>query len=337
MDKFNLRKVILEEYRQIEDGLKLGREVDLPEGLRFQSVMISGMGGSALPADVLNILVRDSLKNKGKREEVFEIYQNRTYELPAEAYRNSLNIICSYSGNTEETIASFREALDAELPCVALSNGGKIEEMSKEFGIPHIKIPYPFENFQPRMATGYFVFVIWGILEKIGAVNEFATGNLPENLKKFAEEKEVFGKELAEELVKKTPVVYSTDELRALAMIWKIKFNENSKTPAFWNYFPELNHNEMVGFTNPQADFHFIILRDKDTHPQNLKRMETLAELMREKNLESSVIDLTGETMAEKVFTTLCLGDWVSYYLALQYGIDPTPVDMVEEFKKRIA
>ncbi|MDD3498333.1 MAG: bifunctional phosphoglucose/phosphomannose isomerase [Candidatus Moranbacteria bacterium] len=331
VDKFNLRKVILDEYLQIEEGLKLGGGIKFNSD--FKSITISGMGGSALPGNVLRIFINSTFKDSGKKR--LEVFQNRFYILPPEAYENSLNFICSYSGNTEETISSFEEALENDLPCVGISNGGKIEEMCKNNGVPHIKIPYPYENFQPRMATGYFIFSIFQVLINSKLV-EFDTGKLSgvsQKLKKITEDSEEHGKNIAHKLVGKTPVIYSSTYFKALALIWKIKINENSKTPAFWNFFPELNHNEMVGFTNPQADFFFIMLKDKDDHPQNIKRFEVMADLMRQKGIGTEIIDMKGDDLFEKVFSTLYLGDWVSYYLALNYGQDPTPVDMVEEFK----
>lgn len=331
VDKFNLKKVILDEYAQIEDGLALGRDIKVDGN--FKSITISGMGGSALPGNVLRIFVNSTFKDSEKKR--LEIYQNRFYALPPEAYENSLNFICSYSGNTEETIASFEEALKNNLPCVGLSNGGKIEEMCNENGIPHIKIPYPYENFQPRMATGYFVFSIFQVLVNQGLI-EFDVKELSqiaENLKKEIVALEEKGKDLAKKIVGKTPVIYSSTKFKAVANIWKIKINENAKTPAFWNYFPELNHNEMVGFTNPQADFYFIMIRDNEDHPQNKKRFDVMEEMMKKKNMGTEIIEMKGENIFEKVFQSLYLGDWTSYYLALEYGQDPTPVDMVEEFK----
>jgi glucose/mannose-6-phosphate isomerase len=116
-------------------------------------------------------------------------------------------------------------------------------------------------------------------------------------------------------------------------MIWKIKLNENAKTPAFWNFFPELNHNEMVGWTLPQGKFSVIFLRDPDDHPANQKRFDVTAALMREKGVEVELLDMEGETVYTRMFQSIALGDFTSYYLALAYGQDPTPVDMVEQLK----
>jgi len=334
IDKFNLRRVILDEYLQIEEGLELAKDVKFDGD--FKSITISGMGGSALPGNVLRIFVNSTFKDSDKKR--LEIFQNRFYSLPPEAHENSLNFICSYSGNTEETVSSFQKALDNNLPCVGISNGGKIEEMCKNNSVPHIKIPYPYENFQPRMATGYFVFSIFQVLINSGLV-EFDTKeltNIAKDLKSATEESEQQGKDLAAKLVGKTPIIYSSIYFKMLAHIWKIKINENSKTPAFWNFFPELNHNEMVGFTNSQADFSFIMLRDGDDHPQNKKRFDVTEDLMKKKGMDVEIIEIKGNNIFEKVFSTLYLGDWTSYYLALNYNQDPTPVDMVEEFKELI-
>jgi glucose/mannose-6-phosphate isomerase len=334
IDKYNLRKVILDEHLQFEEGLKLAKDIKI-EG-DFKSITISGMGGSALPGNVLRVFVNNVLKNSEKKR--LPIFHCRSYTLPPEAYEDSLNIICSYSGNTEETISSFQEALDNNLACIGISNGGKLEEMCKENDIPHVKIPYPYDNFQPRMATGYFVFTIFQILINLNLIDDVSDDILAtaKGLKDKIAALESKGKELAKKLVGKTPIVYTTTMLKPLAMIWKIKINENAKTPAFYNFFPELNHNEMVGFTNPQAKFFFILLHDKDAHSQISKRFGVTAELMKKNGMECEMIEVEGDSVLEKIFTTLYLGDWTSYYLALEYGQDPTPVDMVEEFKELI-
>ncbi len=332
IDKSDLRRVILSTADQFTEGLELVKDIQI-EG-EFQSITISGMGGSALPGNVLRVFVNNVLTNSTKKR--LPIFQSRTYNLPPEAYENSLNIICSYSGNTEETISAFQEALDNNLTCVAISNGGKIEKMCKENNIPLVKLPYPYENFQPRMATGYFVFSIFQILVNIGLIDDVREDivTAADKLQKRIIDLEDIGKTIAKKIVGKTPIIYTTTKFKPLAMIWKIKINENAKTPAFWYYFPELNHNELVGFTNPQAEFFFIFLRDAEAHPQVLKRFDVTMRLLEEKEMTTEVIDIEGDSILEKLFATIALGDWTSYYLALEYGQDPTPVDMVEDFKK---
>ena len=148
---------------------------------------------------------------------------------------------------------------------------------------------------------------------------------------------EARGQALAKKLVGKTPVIYSSPKYKSVAMVWKIKLNENAKTPAFWNFFPELNHNEMVGYTNPQGKFFIIMLKDKNDDPRNLKRYESTAELLREKEIDSEIIEMEGDDVFSRMFLSITLADWTSYYLALEYDSDPTPVEMVEKLKKILA
>ena len=155
-------------------------------------------------------------------------------------------------------------------------------------------------------------------------------------LKENAEEFEEQGKKIAEELLGKTPVVYGSTKFKSLAMIWKIMFNENAKTPAFWNFFPELNHNEMVGFTKPQGKFQLVILRDQNDHPRNLKRIEITTDILKNYGVDSTIVDMPEDGMLYRIFATLQIGCWASYYLALKYEIDPTPVEMVEELKEKL-
>jgi glucose/mannose-6-phosphate isomerase len=334
IDKSDLRRVILSTPQQFAEGFNIAKDVKIIND--FSSVTVSGMGGSALPVDVLKCCLKNLFESDKDLKRI-NVYQNRTYNLPIEAYDKSLNIICSHSGNTEETLSSFQEANDNNLPCVGISAGGELEKMCQENNVQHIKMPVPFENFQPRMATGHFFAAILQILISSGKIPDHKdkiVNEIVPQLQKLLEENEEQGKELAKKLISKTPIIYSSEKFRALAMIWKIKINENSKVPAFWNYFPELNHNEFVGFTNPQAKFHIIMLRDKDDHPRDLLRYDATATALQEKGIETEIIQIQGQNILEKLFSTISLCDWVSYYLALEYEQDPTPVDMVEDFKK---
>lgn len=334
LDKSNLRQMILESPSQFATGFDLAAGVSVPG--TFRSIMISGMGGSALPGNLFRMYLHDLFRTKRPQEQPLSVYQNRSYSLPPESFHECLNFICSYSGNTEETVASFEEALQKNLPCIALSAGGKIEEMAKAHGVPHVKLPIPYENFQPRVGTGYFFGAMLQILVNQGLVPDM-TGELAkeaEVLRKGMEALEEQGKALAKKMMGKTPIIYSTAKYKSVAMVWKIKLNENAKTPAFWNFFPELNHNEMVGWTLPQGQFFVLMLRDKEAQDQIQKRFDITAELLRKQGVTVEILDMEGGSVYSKVFTSIALGDLASYYLALEYGQDPTPVAMVEELKK---
>lgn len=337
LDISNLRQMILDGPDQLRTGFEIAKDIKV-EG-DFRSIEISGMGGSALPGNLFRVYLSELARRSDGTLPRLAIFQNRFYTLPHEAYDHCLNFICSYSGNTEETVASFEEAIQAKLPTVALSCGGKIEAMAKEHGIPHIKLPIPTPNFQPRVGTGYFFGALFQVLVNQGLVQDTREELLAEaqKVKQSLEKLEAQGKVLAEKMAGKTPVIYASTKFKSVAMIWKIKLNENAKTPAFWNYFPELNHNEMVGWTNPQGKFLVIMLRDSADLPANLKRFTVTVELLRKQGVEVEILDMEGESAYTKMFMSIALSDFASYYLALSYNQDPTPVQMVEDLKMKLA
>lgn len=333
LDTFNFRQMIIDSPDQFRVGFDIAKDIRI-EG-SFTSIMISGMGGSALPGNLFRTYLNDLFFREAPEKESPSIHQNRSYTLPRAAFTDCLHFICSYSGNTEETIASFEEALKNNLPCIGLSSGGKIEEMCRENNIPHIKLPIPFPGFQPRVGTGYFFGAMLQVLINQGIVPDEKEILLEavERMKQSVADIEEQGKVLSNKLVGKTPVIYSTPEYASVARVWKIKCNENAKTPAFWNFFPELNHNEMVGWTLPQGNFVVLMLRDSASHPRILKRFAITAQLLQEKGLSVETVDMQGDSVFHKIFASILLADFASYYLALEYGQNPTPVDMVEALK----
>lgn len=328
IDKENLIEVIRGVPDQLVAGLELSKDIKFDK--KFDSIVLSGMGGSALVGELLQIYLESKVK----------IYINRSYSLPPESYEGTcLNVISSYSGNTEETLSCFEEALKNNLSCLGVASGGKVMELCKEKDIPFIAMPKPTPDFQPRLATGYSFAALTNMLANSGLtmLNTESFKSTSEKIKSEMQVLENLGQEIVKKIQGKTLVVYAPIRYKALAMIWKIMFNENTKTPAFWNFFPELSHNEMVGFTKPQGSFCFIMLRDKNDHPQNLKRLEITVNLFKEYGLESVIVDMPEGNMVYKIFATLQIGSFTSYYLAMHYGINPTPVEMVEKLKKMLA
>lgn len=335
LDPSNFRQFILEEPTQFAVGFENSKDAKA-EGT-FDKVVLSGMGGSALFGNLIITYLVDLAKRKGSDPLPFII--NRTYSLPRESYKNALNIICSYSGNTEEALSSFTEAHEAGLACVGVASGGKLEELCKEWNVPFVKVPMPYPDFQPRMGTGYLVSGVLGVLINQGLIPDVREELLKEaeGFSAKLEEYEERGKVLSEKIKGKTPVVYASSLFSSLAMVWKIKINENAKTPAFYNFFPELNHNEMIGYTNPQAKFFVILLKDEKDDPRNLRRYQATADLLKGKGVEVETITLEGDSVFEKIFLSILLADFTSYNLALSYGVNPTPVALVEELKAILA
>ncbi|MEY3471218.1 MAG: hypothetical protein RLZZ223_568 [Candidatus Parcubacteria bacterium] len=330
LDKFNLRQVILEAVEQIKYEYTVENLPEL-QGLKFDNIIINGMGGSALPAELLSETFGQYTSNGS----IYPVYINRDYEESRYVDDKSLIFAISYSGNTEETLSSYEKAVTSGKTVIAMAAGGSLIERARELNQPYVVIPNPSPDFQPRYATLYILKALIEVLIQFGVLSAEARDkviNLVSQVK--PQNFETQGQSLAELIKGKTPVIYATCEYRLSAHLWKIKINENAKTPCFWNYAPELNHNEMVGFTNPQANFQFILLQNEVEVSRNIKRFEKLKQLFESRGLlvHNVIIPDFGNKLANLVAMTL-VGDWTAYYLALAYGIDPTPVDMVEEFK----
>ncbi len=328
-DKQNMHKVIIDSPNQLKAGLDLANEIKVSGD--FKNIIICGIGGSALPYNILTSVITTTIP----------VYIHRDYNLPEFADSLSLIICISYSGNTEEGLSSLQTAINKNLKVIAIASGGKFEELSKQNNIPFAKIP---SGIQPRSATGYLFSSLIRILINCGLIKDisFEIMDLAEDLKDINLELEKEGKKLAKKIDKKIPIIYASNNFKSVARIWKIKFNENSKIPAFYNVFPELNHNEMVGFTGIKKlgakNFAIIILKDQADHERTQKRMKLTANLIKKYGVKTTeFVEIKNGSMMFKIFSTLLLGDWVSYYTALNQKIDPTPVDMVESFKKQMS
>ena len=328
-DKHNLFSVLEDFPNQFKLGIEVAKNIEVRG--KFSNVIVYGMGGSALPADVLRTYmpVMD-----------IPLIVSRNYNLPFEANENSLVVCITFSGNTEETLSCFNEALHMRCKIACITSGGRLKELCEENNVPMVLVPKGPEGFQPRYALGYMFAAFVKLLSNSGVIppRDSELHEMARTLKEFNFHEQA--RQIAKRLYKKIPVVYSSERNKMIARIWKIKFNESSKIMAFYNHFPELNHNEMTGHTESrvQGTFHTIILRDKTDHHKVQKRMRLFAELIKKHGEEVTSIDmLTGEHKLTRIFSALLFGDWIAYYLAGEYRVDPQPVDLVEEFKKRLA
>ena len=318
-----MEKIISNFNKQFEYEPKIEGKFSL-KGIK--NFIVVGMGGSHLAADILNCY-----------DPSFNIIIHKNYALPLlsdEIFKKSLIILNSYSGNTEEVISAFNLALEKKLKTVSISVNGKLLELSKENNIPFVKLPEP--PIPPRLALGFQVKALLKIMNKEKELEEI---NKLSYLLKSEEFKEQ-GRELAQKIKDKIPLIYASEKNQAIAYNFKIKFNETSKIPAFYNVFPELNHNEMEGFDLKESlrhlsqNFIFLILFDEEDHPKIKKRMMILKSLYEKRNLEVVILKLEGKNKFHKIFSSLVLADWTSFYLAQEYGVDPIDVSMIEEFKK---
>jgi len=328
-DKSNLRSVILNLTKQLASEPDFFNQLCLTRR-SFDKIILCGMGGSAFVGDFFNYLKE---KKYLPLSLSIPITTHRSYNLPPNANQHSLIICISYSGQTEETISAYQAAKKQNLEVATITYGGKLADFCERNSTPWIKIPQ--DRMPPRFSLGYQLIALIKLFMAYGLLASSAKDEavlLANSIDPSIIENDA--KALCSKLINKIPIIYVSKDNELLARLWKIQFNENTKIPAFYNSFPELNHNEMVGWTKNLGPFLFLFLQDENDSVEIRKRMHLTAELLQAKNLPVELIAINGSTSLEKFFRTLVFGSWLSYHLALFYGIDPTPVEMVEEFKR---
>jgi glucose/mannose-6-phosphate isomerase len=267
------------------------------------------------------------------------------YNLPEYVGEKTLFISSSYSGNTEETLASLAEAEERRASIVVMTAGGKLAEVAKQKDYPLFMIP---GGFQPRMSSFYFLAALIQILEPQNLVQSGSLKELQETAEWLKDQpaswrpdvatKDNYAKQLALELMGKSVVVYSGPKLFPAANKFKICLNENAKNIAWTNYYPEFNHNEFIGWTSHPVDKPYAVVeyRSDLEHERVQKRFTVTERLLSGKRPAPEVVVPLGETVLQQLLWTSNFSDFVSLYVALLNGLNPTPVDLVEKLKKML-
>lgn len=306
--------------QQIREGVQLGKDIRVTG--EFAHIVVTGMGGSGIPGNLLQSVLHECK---------VPIIVHKDYTLPGFVGKNTLVFAISYSGNTEETLSSFKDAVKKRATIVVLTSGGKLRELAREHRTPLVVVP---PGLPPRSAIAYFLFPMLTILHNAGiaTLDVAEVKDVVEALQNPAWEKKA--RELADELGGKTPIIYAAEPLEGVALRWKQEFNENSKIHAFYNVFSEMDHNELMAYEQAKDSFHVILLRDERDHPHNKKRMDFLKQILKERKIPVTELLLKGTVQLVKIFTALYLGDLTSYYLAKKRGVDPVETSLIEELKK---
>ena len=320
--------------REISENFKPGVSYG-----QVKNIVVCGMGGSAVGGDILRVYLKDKIKTP--------LMVVRDYSLPAFVNKDTLLFCNSYSGNTEETLAAYKQAVKAKAKIVTITGGGKLKKLCDRHDTPCIIIP---SGQPPRASLGYLFFPMLITLVKIGMVKS-QKKNIDQTIKLLKTLSTELGpqrptadnhaKQLALRLYNKVPVIYGASEQTGIvALRWRNQFNENSKTFAVSNVFPELNHNEIVGWEtllNVTKNFHIMIMEDKDDHPRVKKRIQITGEIIKDKVGAVEHINSRGTSSLARLFSLISLGDFVSTYLAVLYDVDPTPVKIIEYLKNELA
>jgi len=323
---------------QCKQAWKSAMDLNLPPHFaNIDRVVILGMGGSAIGGDLVRSLVQAESK--------IPVIIHRDYGLPAFADVRTLLIASSYSGNTEETLSAFEAALGTGYKKLAITTGGKLDQIAKENNIPVFKYDYKSE---PRAALGYSFISTLGVMQKLGFVQDKTeevteTVQLLERLSAKLDEKTPLkrnpAKQLARRLYGCLPVIYGAGITAEVAHRWKTQINENGKAWAFYEVFPELNHNATVGYPAPReivSKIRVVLLRSPGFNERIKLRFNVTAELLKQAGVAYETVDSEGISPLAQIMSLVMVGDFTSYYLAILYKEDPTPVKAIDYLKERL-
>jgi len=324
---------------QLIDAWNLGQTLPLPPADGLRNILVAGMGGSAIGADLLASYAAPLCP--------VPIIVHRDYSLPAWAGGpETLVIASSHSGNTEETVAAFEQAHSRGCRVMVISTGGKLGEMARQAGYPLWKFNH---SGQPRTAVGYSFGLLLAALYRMGLIPDpsadleaavQAMRSQQINLLPEVPTVQNPAKRLAGQLIDRWPVVIAADYLEPVARRWKGQISENAKAWGQFEFLPEADHNTLAGLNNPETMLPqavALFLRAPSNNPRNLLRLDLTRKMFMTQGLNTDMIDAKGDSPMAHIWTLLHLGDYISFYLAMAYGEDPTPVDALATLKNELS
>jgi glucose/mannose-6-phosphate isomerase len=325
--------------KQIEESVRIGKEAKIKLNVKgVQNIVLTGLGGSAIGGDLLRSYLVKELD--------IPFTVNRYYTLPEFVGRNTLVIVSSYSGNTEETISAHKEAMKRKARILCISTGGETARMAKKFKQPWIQIP---PGLSPRAALGYSFFPLLVVLSRLGFIKP-KDRDIKETIQLLKIKSLSFGNpespenaplKLAERLKGKLPVIYSPAEhLDTVNIRWRGQIAENAKQLSSGHVLPEMNHNELVGWkvlTDLMKHMHVIFLKDFGTYKRVAIREGITKQVVSMYAGEVTEVASEGRGLLARLFSLIYFGDWVSLYLAILNNENPEPVAIIDYLKSELS
>ncbi|MGM0506316.1 MAG: bifunctional phosphoglucose/phosphomannose isomerase [Bacteroidota bacterium] len=319
------------------ETVKLTTDVDWridPE--RIDRICLAGMGGSAIGAD----LIRSYAAPSSRRP----VHVNRSYTVPGWVGESTLFVACSYSGNTEETLSALAEAKERGAQIVAVTSGGELLLQASKEGFGYVRIP---GGLPPRAALAYSFVPLFRLFSELGELPEgdevldVTADQLERQSELLSDPAHSQARTLALDLRDTLPIIYTgPDLLESVGVRWRCQFEENAKTLAYGNTIPEMNHNEVVGWeqvAHLTGRLSMIQLEDEQDHPKVVQRARIVREMLDDRVVHSTLLASAGPNRLARQFSLIQLGDWVSYYLAVEQGVDPTPIAPIDLLKSRLS
>ena len=323
-----MNELISEFPKQLKESLEIGKKVKVSKPDKpIQNVLVSGLGGSGIGANLVGELVADEIK--------VPFAVNKDYFIPDFVNENTLVIISSYSGNTEETVNALNLARTKKAKIVCVSSNGKILQIASENDLDHVQIP---GGRPPRASLGYSFVQQLFILKELGLISDKRINEVSKAIELIeAEEENIkkLAKDYAEKLHNKFPIIYGTSE--AVAVRMRQQLNENSKILACHHISPEMNHNELVGWRDRNNDLAVVFLRNDNDFERNKQRIEISKNIVSNYTDNIYEINSKGESKTERSLYTIQLIDWISYELAQLREHDAVEVKVIDYLKGELA
>ena len=326
-----MKKYVANFTHQLSEALAISKAIDLNKirANEIKNILISGLGGSGISGTIMAELTADHCK--------FPVLVNKDYSLPEWVNASTLVIVCSYSGNTEETNAVLNVAIHKTSFIVCITSGGRVLEIAKNKNLPHILIP---GGHPPRASFAYPFVQLLAVFEKLGLTQFEYEKAIQEAVHLFDTHQQEIQKEaksLAENLNNKLPVLYSTSGNEGIAIRFRQQINENSKMLSWSNVIPEMNHNELVGWVGENKNLAVVALRNSFEHPRSAKRMEICRTLIAPLVSSWTEINAKGDSRITQTLYLIHLTDWASCYLADLKKIDPVEVKVIDYLKAELS
>jgi glucose/mannose-6-phosphate isomerase len=323
---------------QMLEAIEIGKNIKLKNKYSTcKNVILTGMGGSAIGGDVIKTILSDELK--------IPFYVNRNYDLPNWVNKNTLVICSSYSGNTEETLSAYEDAVSKGAMIIGISTGGKLSDKLNSDGYDLIKI---IGGLQPRAALAYSFIPVLFFLNKIGLASNEKLSDLNNTITILNNKRDNYSIgdssnpifKMAKDIYGMVPVIYGvTDTTGVVALRWKGQLCENSKMIAYHNEIPELNHNEIVGWGNNLdllSELVVIWLYDKYDNNRIKARQDITKEILNEIDITQHEVHAEGANKIERLLDLINFGDWLSYWCAILHNTDPSPVEKINKLKQAL-
>jgi glucose/mannose-6-phosphate isomerase len=323
-------KTLVERFpQQLQEALDIANKAVLTKKNNIQNIIVTGLGGSGIGGTILSELIQDECS--------IPVLVNKDYFLPAYVNSNTLVIISSYSGNTEETVSAMKQAITKKAQVVCITSGGKIKELADQNNFDTIIIP---GGKPPRSCIGYSLVQLLKVVQfnefvKTDLIAQVATSITLLNKENTSIKNEAMT--IAKLLVDKLTVIYSLGSCEGVAVRFRQQINENSKMLCWHHTLPEMNHNELVGWTTKNENLAVVTFKTSFDYERTIKRYEICKKLF--SKFSSSVTDITakGNSKLEEYLYLINIGDWISCYIADIRNIDPIEVDVITNLKNELA